>query len=181
MGWWIAIAKAGRGAAQSSRFSRLGSLSARISAWLQSTKWSSWLKVGAAGGVGLTIYHGWRSVISSVSDATGLSEGNVETIMFLIIGAAVAYVAARVLIPYAETRSGSGNGGYPNGATFVLQQPASDSDARRVGADSGVRVYDEDPDSYRTHADSRRGRGLSDRGYSGRRDDPYSSDRRDRA
>lgn len=99
MGWWIAIAKAGRGAAQSSRFSRLGSLSARISAWLQSTKWSSWLKVGAAGGAGFAVYHGWRSLIGTVSDATGLSEGSVETILFLGIGAAVAYVAARLLLP----------------------------------------------------------------------------------
>lgn len=81
-------------------FGRFGSsFSKSFSSWLSATKLSSWLKVGAAGGVGVVIYSGWTSAIRSISDATGLSEGNVETVVFLILGCLVVYVAVTLIRP----------------------------------------------------------------------------------
>ena len=60
MGWQIELAKLlnkGSKAAKvpKVRFEKLGSLGARFSTWIQGTKLSSWIKAGAAGGIGYTI------------------------------------------------------------------------------------------------------------------------------
>lgn len=98
---WLSIFKAGSqgGKITMSLSARLANVSSSISKWLSTTKLSSWLKVGAAGGIGYTIYHAWGSAIESISDATGLSENNVETFAFLIIGGMVVYVAIKILLP----------------------------------------------------------------------------------
>ncbi len=70
-----------------------------LSTWLSSTKLYSWVKVGTAGGIGVIIYSGWRSAIGSISDATGLSEDHVQTIVFLVLGVMVVYVAVKMLLP----------------------------------------------------------------------------------
>ncbi len=111
MGGWISIVKLGKGASKvkipkvrfgglgSSLSSSLSSLGSRFSAWIQGTKFSSWLKAGVAGGVGYTIYHGWKSGIDSIANATGISSGTVESLLFAFFGIMVAYVAAKLLFP----------------------------------------------------------------------------------
>lgn len=105
---WISLARFGKGTTRLPKLTKLGSLGTRFSEWIRATRFSSWLKAGAAGGIGYTIYHSWSSAISSISEATGLSESNVETIAFLILGIAVAYIASKVLFP-------------DNGTTVVVQ------------------------------------------------------------
>ena len=104
MGWQIELAKLlnkGSKAAKVSkvRFEKLGSLGARFSTWIQGTKLSSWIKAGAAGGIGYTIYHAWGSGISTSAEATGLPEDTVESVLFACIGVMIAYIAAKLLFP----------------------------------------------------------------------------------
>lgn len=70
-----------------------------FSTWVSGTKWGSWLKVGVAGGTGAVIYSGWRSAVGSISDATGLSENHVQTILFVMFGSMVVYILVRMLTP----------------------------------------------------------------------------------
>lgn len=125
---WISLVKLGKGTTKLPRFSKLGSLGSRISEWFQATKFSSWLKAGAAGGIGYTIYHSWSSAVSSISDATGLSEDNVETAIFLVLGCMVAYVAAKLLFP--------DNG---SGTTVVVQDRSGSRSSSNGSASRGSR------------------------------------------
>ena len=104
MGWQIELVKHLKNVPKVSkvpkvRFERIGSLGARFSKWIQGTKISSWFKVGAAGGIGYTIYHAWGSGVSTIAKATGLPDDTVEAVLFAGLGIMVAYVAARLLFP----------------------------------------------------------------------------------
>lgn len=131
MGWQIELAKLlnqGSKAAKAPkvRFEKIGSLGTRFSAWIQGTKLSSWIKAGAAGGVGYTIYHAWGSGISTIAEATGLPENTVESILFACIGVMIAYIAAKLLFP--------DNGG---GTTVVVDSGSrGKSDSGRSGSSS---------------------------------------------
>lgn len=81
----------------------LGGIGSSVSKWLQGTKWGNWLKVGAGGGVLYVVYDGWNSLIGSVSDATGLSEDNVGTLFFLVLGCLAAYLIVSVIVPRRDS------------------------------------------------------------------------------
>lgn len=128
MGWQIELAKLlNKGSKVAKvpkvRPEKIGSLGTRFSAWIQGTKLSSWIKAGAAGGVGYTIYHAWGSGISTIAEATGLPEDTVESILFACIGVMIAYIAAKLLFP--------DNGG---GTTVVID--GRDPSVRKRSSDS---------------------------------------------
>ncbi len=144
MGWASALRGIGSGLRVG-----LGSISSSIGKWLSGTKLSSWLKVGAAGGVGAVIYGGWNSAIASISDATGLSEDNVSTIVLLIIGCLVVYIAVSLIRPkngsggdvtvyVPETRDsgsrGSGSSGSRSSKSFSRSPSSGGSRGRRSGS-----------------------------------------------
>ena len=140
---WISIVKSAKGVSKVKvpklRFaglsSSLSSLGSRFSAWIQGTKFSSWLKAGLAGGIGYTIYHGWKSGIDTIADATGLDSGTVESLLFAFFGVVVAYVAAKLLFP----DSGSGkttvvvNGSKSSGSSKSSRPSRSRSGSSGVG------------------------------------------------
>lgn len=70
-----------------------------LSTWASGVKWSSFLKFGAAGGIGFVIYSGWTSAVGSINDATGLSEDNVQTLLFLAVGFIIVCVLVKLLVP----------------------------------------------------------------------------------
>lgn len=91
--------KASKGFRASKLASVWASMSAKMSKWISGTKWTNWFKVGAAGGIGYTIYHAWGSGVDTIADATGLSSDTVESLLFLAFGMLAAYIAARLLFP----------------------------------------------------------------------------------
>lgn len=127
MGWASALRGIGSGL-RAGLGSKLGSISSSIGKWLSGTKLSSWLKVGAAGGVGAVIYGGWNSAIASISDATGLSEDNVSTIVLLILGCLVVYIAVSLIRP----KNGSG------GDVTIYVPETRDSRSRSSGSSGNM-------------------------------------------
>lgn len=158
MGGWISIVKLGKGASKVKipkvRFgglsSSLSSLGSRFSAWIQGTKFSSWLKAGVAGGVGYTIYHGWKSGIDSIANATGISSGTVESLLFAFFGIMVAYVAAKLLFPDSgkttvvvgdsKSRSRSGSRSASRSGSVSKDSPAKKKPVRKSAKKPAVKA-----------------------------------------
>ena len=121
---------------------KLGEGIKSLSAAISNFKWSNIIKVGAAGGIGYTIYHAWDSATTSIADATGLSQDNVQTILFFGIGLVIVYVA---VIYITDRKVGK------DGTNVVIQYP---HDERRSYHDDSCdrRRYDGSyPDDDRHH------------------------------
>ena len=120
----------------------LGNVGHSASKWVSSTKWGNWLKLGTAGGVGYVIYDGWNSVVSSVSDATGLSEDNVGTLLFLVLDCLAAYLIVSVVVPRRDSE----------GTVVVREQ----SQYRPYRQNDGPRYSGSSYRGYRSSGSSRR-------------------------
>lgn len=70
-----------------------------LSAWISTWKAGNVLKIGGAGGIVAVVYSTWRSGISAVADATGLSEDTTATLIGLAFAALVLYVIVRLILP----------------------------------------------------------------------------------
>ena len=136
MGWntskWIVDLTKG-----ASKLNKASKFSTRISSWLSGVKWGNVFKVGAAGGIGYTIYHAWGSGVDTIANATGLDSGTVESILFLSFGIIAAYVAAKLLFP-------------DNGSTTVV-----------VGGSKVTRTYDKKSSKKSSAASRNSGRSKS--------------------
>lgn len=132
-----------------------------LSTAISNFKWSNIIKVGAAGGIGYTIYHAWDSATGSIAEATGLSQDNVQTILFFGIGLVVIYVA----VVYITNRKVD-----EKGSNIVIQYPENnrsqygDSSYDRRGYDGSY--YHQNVRSYQNgyYNDGYR----SNNGYRGR-------------
>lgn len=114
---------------------KLGDGIKALSTAISNFKWSNIIKVGAAGGIGYTIYHAWDSATGSIAEATGLTQDNVQTILFFGIGLVVVYVA----VVYITNRKADSNG-----SQVVIQYPESRRRESYVDYDDGYdrRGYD---------------------------------------
>lgn len=140
--------------------SKLGEGLKGLSSAFSNIKWSSIFKVGAAGGIGYTIYHAWDSATGSIADATGLSQDNVQTILFFGIGLVVVYLAVVYL---TDRKTGGG------GSSVVIQYPEERrrsryDDYKQDGYDGSARGYSR---SYQSGYQNRYSNRYQD-GYDGR-------------
>lgn len=103
MGWMVYLAKiaakSGKAAGKVGNAASKASKTPQFIKAFNKIKLGSWLKVGAAGGLGVTIYSGWTSLVGSFSKATGLSEENSGTVLFLVFGLMVVWILVSVFVP----------------------------------------------------------------------------------
>lgn len=100
-------------------------LGSRLTTWLAGLEWGGIIKLGAGVGVAGLIWTGWNNVVGTVSDATGLSDDTVKTILFACIGLLIAYILIKL--------AGSGRGAqmYSDySAARRYRRPASGQRAR---------------------------------------------------
>lgn len=113
MGWMVYLAKvaakSGKAAGKVGKAASKASKTPQFIKAFNKIKLGSWLKVGAAGGLGVTIYSGWTSLVGSFSKATGLSEENSGTVLFLVFGLMVVWILVSVFVP---KRNGGGSVNY---------------------------------------------------------------------
>ncbi|MBR6213585.1 MAG: hypothetical protein IKQ67_02940 [Candidatus Methanomethylophilaceae archaeon] len=70
-----------------------------FSSWVSSWKLGNVLKIGGTGGIVAVIYSTWRSGVSAIADATGLSEDTTATLIGLAFAALILYVIVRLILP----------------------------------------------------------------------------------
>ncbi|MBE6521869.1 MAG: hypothetical protein E7Z62_01885 [Thermoplasmata archaeon] len=70
-----------------------------FSSWVSSWKIGNVLKIGGTGGIVAVIYSTWRSGVSAIADATGLSEDTTATLIGLTFAALILYVVVRLILP----------------------------------------------------------------------------------
>lgn len=70
-----------------------------FSSWISSWKLGNVLKIGGAGGIVAVVYSTWRSGVSAIADATGLSEDTTATLIGLTVAALILYVIVRLILP----------------------------------------------------------------------------------
>jgi len=76
-----------------------------FSSWVSTWKLGNVLKIGGAGGLVAVVYSTWRSGVSAIADATGMSEDTTATLIGLAFAALVLYIIVRLILPPRE-RSG---------------------------------------------------------------------------
>ena len=70
-----------------------------FSSWVSSWKIGNVLKIGGTGGIVAVVYSTWRSGVSAIADATGLSEDTTATLIGLAFAALILYVVVRLILP----------------------------------------------------------------------------------
>ena len=70
-----------------------------FSSWVSSWKLGNVLKIGGTGGIVAVVYSTWRSGVSAIADATGLSEDTTATLIGLAFAALILYVVVRLILP----------------------------------------------------------------------------------
>ena len=73
-----------------------------FSSWVSSWKLGNVLKIGGTGGIVAVVYSTWRSGVSAIADATGLSEDTTATLIGLAFAALILYVVIRLILPPKE-------------------------------------------------------------------------------
>ena len=73
-----------------------------FSSWVSSWKIGNVLKIGGTGGIVAVVYSTWRSGVSAIADATGLSEDTTATLIGLAFAALILYVVVRLILPPKE-------------------------------------------------------------------------------
>ena len=76
-----------------------------FSSWVSTWKLGNVLKIGGAGGLIAVVYSTWRSGVSAIADATGMSEDTTATLIGLAFAGLVLYVIVRLILPPRD-RSG---------------------------------------------------------------------------
>lgn len=75
----------------------IGSGMKSVGSFFENLGWSKVLKGGALGGAAAVVYTSWRKMLDTVSEATGLTSDQVQTVIFIGIGALVLYLAYRII------------------------------------------------------------------------------------
>lgn len=70
-----------------------------FSSWVSSWKIGNVLKIGGTGGIVAVVYSTWRSGVSAIADATGLSEDTTATLIGLAFAILILYVVVRLILP----------------------------------------------------------------------------------
>ncbi len=84
-----------------------------FSSWVSTWKLGNVLKIGGTGGIVAVVYSTWRSGVSAIADATGMSEDTTATLLGLTFAALVLYVIVRLILPPKDRdRMSDMHGGY---------------------------------------------------------------------
>ena len=76
--------------------SAIGKGAKGISNWIQNLKWGNVLKGGLFAGAAGSVVIWWNNSIQTVADATGLTTGQVSTVIYVIIGAFVLWLIYKI-------------------------------------------------------------------------------------
>lgn len=71
-------------------------LGSRITNWFGSLNWSGIAKGGFGAAIVGGVYTGWRSIVGSVSDVTGLSEDTTQDVLFILIALFIVWVVYKI-------------------------------------------------------------------------------------